>query len=185
MEAGLGSAGQGSCLPWSEGRWLRPRLRMGKVPVTLLRGSPSNQGSGNIHSSKPLYLTFNRAEAGRLLWSCLWCTHECCVHSWWWQLVPEKRSVCLSGLGYPMCGNRGGGAGQGGGHRCAGLSVLQEGETTAAQGLLRTGLVFRGTLRTPGLSLPREVASVGVPGPGEPWSWGQEGVLEGNLKAGW
>lgn len=65
-----------------------------------------------------------------------------------------------------------------------GLSALQ-GETTAAQGLLRTGLVFRGTLRTPGLSLPREVASVGVPGPGEPWSWGQEGVLEGNLKAGW
>ena len=39
----------------------------------------------------------------------------------------------------------------------------------------RAGL--RGTLRTPSSSLPREVASTGVPGPGEPWSWGWEGVL--------
>ena len=114
---GWGPAGLGSCLPWSEGDGLGHCPKRVWWPAHQ-RGArysprgPSSQGSGNIHLTKTLCLTFHIVEAG-LPWSCVCAcvrTHTCAL------AACAREMLHVLGLG---CG---------GGHGCLGLSALQGGD---------------------------------------------------------
>lgn len=78
----------------------------------------------------------------------------------------------------------GAGPGAGGGRRRAELSALQEGDASGSEAAQERASLS-GNPEDPRVVSPQGDGTMGVPGPGEPWGWGWEGVPRGRLKAGW